>query len=71
MPTYQIRGTLLIGAFDPFDDEVEPETRAINQRIRAKNPDEALATLARRTAWREHPDLVQWLTPPQIDQVGG
>ncbi len=70
MPIYHIRGTLVIGAVDPFDAEIEPETKPIDQRLRADSPETALATIARQLAWSGQPDLTHWSTPPRIDVIG-
>lgn len=70
MTTYRIRGTLVVGAFDPFDTDVEPETKNIDQQIRAESPAAAVAAIARQSAWSSQPDLVSWLNPPRIDVIG-
>ena len=70
MTTYHVRGTLVIGAFDPFDTDIEPETKLIDQHIRADSPESALATIAHQCAWPGQPDLTHWLTPPRVDVIG-
>jgi hypothetical protein len=70
MTTYHVRGTLVIGAFDPFDSEIEPETKLIDQHIRAESPEAALTAIAHQSAWPGQPDLTSWLTPPRIDLIG-
>jgi len=70
MPLYHIHGTLIIGAFDPFDTDVEPESTVIDQPIRADTPDAAVAAIARQCAWPDQPDLTHWSTPPRIDVIG-
>jgi hypothetical protein len=70
MPTYHIRGTLIIGAFDPFDSEIEPETLPIDQQIRAESPEMALELIARSAAPLAQPLLFSWLPAPTIDLIG-
>jgi hypothetical protein len=69
MPTYHIRGTLIIGAFDPFDSEIEPETLPVDQQVRAESPDVALEMIAQTAAPLAQPNLFSWLPAPSIDEI--
>jgi hypothetical protein len=70
MPTYHIRGTLILGACDPFDSEIEPETLPVDQQIRAESPEMALDMIARTAAPLAQPNLLYWLPAPSIDLIG-